>query len=201
MFFKKNPFKSNIDFIVVGLGNPGKTYDGTRHNVGFRVIDKFCSQLNINVSKNKFDALCADVVINQKKILLMKPQTFMNNSGIAISEAMRFYKVPIENVIVIFDDISLPIGKIRIRKNGSAGGHNGIKSIISLCGSDKFPRIKVGVGQKPNQNWDLANWVLSKIPEEDLSNMDTAIKNSCIALEMIIEGNIDNAMNQFNRKS
>jgi PTH1 family peptidyl-tRNA hydrolase len=152
---------------VVGLGNPTPKYEKTRHNVGFMALDFIARKNDFKIDRIKFKALTGEGVIEDKRCLFMKPSTFMNNSGQAVLEAMKFYKIPIEKVIVIFDDVSLPVAKLRVRQKGSAGGHNGLKSIISLCGSDEFPRIKIGVGEKPHKDYDLADWVLSNFSKND----------------------------------
>jgi PTH1 family peptidyl-tRNA hydrolase len=186
------------EFIIVGLGNPGIQYEGTRHNAGFITIEALEKKLGFSCDRHKFKAKVGNTVIGGKSCLVMKPETFMNLSGDAVSEAMDFYKIPLENVIVIFDDISLDVGQMRIRRKGSAGGHNGIKSIIAQCDGENFPRIKLGVGKKPNPAYDLAKWVLSKFSEEDRKNLDGAAENACIALELMVQGRIDEAMNKFN---
>ncbi|MDO4730772.1 MAG: aminoacyl-tRNA hydrolase [Clostridia bacterium] len=196
---KEKTLKSQkpIEYIVVGLGNPGLKYENTRHNVGFMAIDNISNHCNANLKKLKFKALIDDCTLFGKRVLLMKPQTFMNNSGESLKEAMSFYKIPPEKTIIIFDDISLDVGKLRIKRKGSHGGHNGIKSIINLTNSDKFPRVKIGVGNKP-LNWDLANWVLSKFPDDDLDKVKDSLANSYQSLEFILNENIDTAMNKFN---
>ena len=151
-----------VEYIIAGLGNPGEKYEGTRHNAGFIVMDALAEKLGFEMKKLKFKSLCADVSVSGKHCLVMKPSTFMNNSGQAISEAMNYYKLDIEHVVIVYDDISLEPGKLRIRRKGSDGGHNGIKSIIYLTGEDTFPRIKMGVGKKPHPKYDLADWVLSR---------------------------------------
>ena len=156
--------KPACDWMIVGLGNPGAQYTRTRHNTGFLALELLEKQLGAEREKQRHQALCAGAAYHGQKLLLVKPQTFMNASGLAVRQAADYYKIPIERIIVIFDDISLPIGKVRVRPSGSAGGHNGIKSIISAMGSDQFPRVKVGVGAKPNPEYDLADWVLSVIP-------------------------------------
>lgn len=188
----------SVEYIVVGLGNPGSEYENTRHNAGFIAVDFIAKEFGANVTRLKYHSLCDTVNIEGKKVLLMKPQTFMNNSGEAVVQAMSFYKVRPENVIVLFDDISLQPGKLRIRRKGSHGGHNGIKSIINICGTDAFPRIKIGVGEKPNPNWDLADWVLSKFSNADRNQIDKVSKEACDALKLIIKGNIQEAMNKYN---
>ena len=172
MGFIKNTFPSikapvgAVEFLIVGLGNPGEKYSATRHNVGFCAVDLIAEKTGARVDRLKFKSLCGDAMLGGKRVLLMKPQTFMNNSGEAVAEAMRFYKIPVENIIVISDDISLNPGKLRIREKGSAGGHNGLKNIIYLIGKDTFPRIKIGVGAKPHKDYDLADWVLG-VPSAD----------------------------------
>lgn len=198
MWFKKNFLNGAFDFIIVGLGNPGKKYERTRHNVGFRVIDHLCEKYAVSSTKKKFDAICAKVTIGEENILLLKPQTFMNNSGLSVAEAANFYKVQPENIIVVFDDISLDPGKLRVKRKGSAGGHNGVKSIIQLLDSESFPRIKIGVGKKPNPNWDLANWVLSKFSDAEDKLIEEAIGKVNDALKCILDGQIDKAMNLVN---
>lgn len=199
MFNKlKKDSSSTYEYLVVGLGNPGSKYETTRHNAGFLCVTYLEDKLGFSVKKLKFHALIGDTKIGNKRILVMKPQTMMNNSGTAVAECASFYKIPPENVIVIYDDISLEPGKLRIRRKGSAGGHNGIKSIISHLGSENFPRIKLGVGAKPHPDYDLADWVLANIPKKDIPAMRDAISDACDALEYIINGDIDGAMSKFN---
>ena len=187
-----------VEFLIVGLGNPGNKYELTRHNIGFMCIDFLAQELNLKVNKLKYKSLLCDTVIGDKRCLLMKPQTFMNNSGEAVAEAASFYKIPPENIIVIYDDISLDVGLMRIRRKGSDGGHNGIKSIILNLNSDQFPRIKVGVGKKPDERWDLADWVLSAFKKDELKTLKTIAEQVCEALPLILDGNTDAAMNKFN---
>lgn len=187
-----------IEFLVVGLGNIGKEYENTRHNAGFMAVDCFCEKNSIKADRLKYKSLCGEVNICGKKALVMKPTTFMNNSGQAVIEAMNFYKIPIENVIVIQDDISLDVGKLRIRRKGSDGGQKGIRSIITLSGKDTFPRIKIGVGQKPHPDYDLASWVLSKFTKDDMKLLNNVFDNASDAIELIIKGQTDMAMNKFN---
>lgn len=149
-----------ITHIIVGLGNPGKEYAETRHNVGFRFLDTLAESKGFRIERAKFQALSADVTLGEHRVLLLKPQTYMNSSGLSVREAASFYKIPAERILVIFDDISLEPGRVRLRKKGSDGGHNGIKSIIAELGSDAFPRVKIGVGAKPHKEYDLADWVL-----------------------------------------
>ena len=189
---------SNVDYILVGLGNPGKEYEKTRHNIGFMALDFVSRKLGIDFNTQKFKSSYGVGSFGGKKIILLKPQTFMNLSGQAVVLLMSFYKVPPENVILIYDDISLPVGKIRIRKQGSHGGHNGVKSIVSLCGSNNFPRIKIGVGDKPNENWDLADWVLSKFNKEEMDIIESNMPKIYDALDLMVQEKIDAAMNSFN---
>ncbi|MFR3075953.1 MAG: aminoacyl-tRNA hydrolase [Lachnospiraceae bacterium] len=187
-----------VEYIVVGLGNPGRQYENTRHNAGFIALDKLADKYNCNVSKMKYKALIGDCTIAGKRTLLMKPQTFMNLSGEAVVQAMSFYKIPPENVIVLFDDISLDVGRMRIRRKGSDGGQKGMRSIIELSGSSLFPRVKIGIGEKPNPNWQLADWVLSRFTAAEREALDKVTDNACGAVEYIIAGNIDKAMADFN---
>jgi len=188
----------SISWIVVGLGNPGVEYAKTRHNIGFMTVDRLSEKLGFKVNRAKFKALTGECEIGGKKVLIMKPQTFMNKSGEAVREAMDFYKIPIQNILVIYDDISLSPGKMRIRLKGSAGGHNGIKSIIEHLSSNEFPRIKLGVGAKPHPDYDLADWVLGNIESADMDNTKKSIDNACEALPYVIEGKTEQAMGLFN---
>lgn len=196
MIFKKS--NGGYDYLIVGLGNPGAKYEMTRHNAGFLAVDLLAVKENLNIKKLKYHALVGDAVINGKKCLVMKPQTFMNNSGEAVGEAARFYKIPPERVIVISDDFSFDVGQIRIKRKGSAGGHNGLKSIIAHLGSENFPRIKVGVGQKPNADYDIIDWVLGRFPKELEKDLKSALENTVDALPYIVNEEIDKAMNLFN---
>lgn len=195
---EENKASSKPEFLIVGLGNPGIAYENTRHNAGFLTIDKLCKKLSFDVKRAKFKSYVGEAVTGGKKCLVMKPQTYMNNSGEAVVEAMNFYKIPIENVLVIYDDISLEPSKLRIRRKGSHGGHNGIKSIVELTGSENFPRIKIGVGKKPHPDYNLADWVLSRFSDDELKALDNALDNACEAIENIVSGQIDKAMNSFN---
>ena len=187
-------------YIIAGLGNPGKEYENTRHNIGFDVIDRLAEEENIAVMESKHKALIGKGYVAGQKVILAKPQTFMNLSGESIREIVDYYKVDdTAELIVISDDISLDVGQIRIRKKGSAGGHNGIKNIIAMTGTENFKRIKVGVGEKP-AGWDLADHVLGRMSEEDRAAFEEAVKESVKATEMILEDEIDQAMNDFNRK-
>ena len=187
-------------FVIVGLGNPDKKYEATRHNIGFDVIDAIAEKYNIDVRDKKHKALVGSGVIEGMKVLLVKPLTYMNLSGESVAEVMNFYKLdPEEDMLVIFDDISLAPGNIRIRKKGSAGGHNGIKNIIAMTGTQNFMRIKVGVGEKP-AGWDLADHVLGRFDKEDRAKVDDAIKDAVDAAVLMMQGDVDKAMNEFNSK-
>lgn len=199
--FKKIEKKEDttpITHIIVGLGNPGEKYTYTRHNAGFLAIDFLLNKYSLSCDKLKFKSLVGEIKFGNIRALLMKPQTFMNNSGEAVREACAFYKIEPENVIVLSDDASFDIGKLRIRKSGSAGGHNGLKSIIECLGSDKFPRIKLGVGQKPNPEYDIADWVLARIPKEKEKTYLTLLEYLPSALELMLNGNIEKAMCDYN---
>lgn len=189
--------KEKSVFLVVGLGNPGTDYDYTRHNAGFMVIDYIAKVFGVKLNKSKFKSLYNKVKIGKDDVILLKPQTYMNSSGEAVLECMRFYKIPVENLVVIFDDVSLDVGTIRIKRNGSSGGHNGIKSIINLIGTDDFKRIKIGVGSKPD-HWDLPDWVLSRFSTKELDSVIACSEKSLFAVELIVKGKIDQAMNKFN---
>lgn len=186
------------EFIVAGLGNPDKKYTLTRHNSGFLCIDMLAEKLNFRVDRLKFKSLICDTVINGHRCIVMKPQTYMNNSGEAIKECASFYKIPPEKVIVIYDDISLDVGKLRIRRKGTDGGHNGIKSIIYHLNSDQFPRIKIGCGKKPHPDYNLADWVLSEFKKGEQLSLKPALENACKAVELLLDGEIDRAMNLYN---
>ncbi|MDD6826879.1 MAG: aminoacyl-tRNA hydrolase [Oscillospiraceae bacterium] len=187
-----------VEYIVVGLGNPGLQYQDTRHNAGFMAIDTIAEKYNADVKRIKFKSLCGECTIGDKKCLLMKPTTYMNNSGEAVVEALNFYKLGTENLIVIYDDISLEPSKLRIRRKGSDGGHNGIKSIIYLTGEDTFPRIKVGVGKKPHPQYNLADWVLSNFKADEIPLIKEACQNASESVELMVTGRINDAMNKFN---
>ena len=197
MFFKKKS-GGPIDAIIVGLGNPGLKYTTTRHNVGFVALDFIADKLSVNVNKLKFDGLYATAEINGHKVLLLKPQTFMNESGKSIAAFASFYKIPRENVIVIFDDVSLDVGKMRIRLKGSAGGHNGIKSIISHLSGEDFPRVKIGVGKKPHPDYDLADWVLAPLPISDRESISKLMPSVYDAVCDILDGEGEKAMGKYN---
>ena len=186
------------EFLIVGLGNPGPKYEFTRHNAGFLCMDLLAQQLGVKIDRIKFKSVVADVAIEGSRCILMKPQTFMNNSGEAVRDAANFYKIPPEHIIILFDDISLPPGKLRIRRKGSDGGHNGIKSILYLLGSDQFPRIKLGVGAKQRPDYDLADWVLSTFQKDELSRMKEAMEKACEAVPLLVREETDRAMNLYN---
>jgi len=186
-----------IEFLIAGLGNPGKEYERTRHNVGFVAIDAMAESLSARIDRAKYRALICEVNLGGKRGLLMKPQTFMNLSGAAIAQAASFYKIPPEKVLVLVDDISLAPGQMRIRRKGSAGGHNGLKSIIAELGSQEFPRIKLGVGQKPSPDYDLVNWVLGKMPEADEKAFLSILPDVTAAATLIVKGEIEAAMCKF----
>jgi len=201
MFFRKKAKEftnKGISSIICGLGNPGTKYENTRHNCGFMVIDDLAKKHNATVKKLKFKSLTGEITVNGNKILLMKPSTYMNKSGEAVSEAMRFYKLPPEKVIIICDDINFDVGVIRIRENGSDGGQKGLKNIILLSGSDNFPRIKIGVGKKPHPDMDLADWVLSPFLKTEAAALEFALSNALAAAEMLACDNIIAAMNKYN---
>ncbi|MDO5125445.1 MAG: aminoacyl-tRNA hydrolase [Ruminococcus sp.] len=187
-----------IEYIIVGLGNPGIQYENSRHNAGFMAVSAMEKKYGFSVKTHKFKALVGEAVIGGRRCLVMKPETYMNNSGEAIALAMKFYKIPLENVLVLFDDISLEPSQMRIRRKGSAGGHNGLKSIIALCDGEDFPRIKIGVGKKPHPDYNLADWVLGKFSDEDQRKIDKVCLEACEATELIVSGKISEAMNKFN---
>ena len=199
MFGKKKspPLTGGITHIVVGLGNPDRKYENTRHNAGFIGVDALAEKYGAVIDRLKYKSYCAVIEIGENRVLLMKPQTFMNNSGEAVVEAMNFYKIPPENVVIIFDDISLDVGLMRVKRKGSDGGQKGMRSIIYLSGKDTFPRVKIGIGHKP-EKWDLADWVLSRFSDDERKTIDEVAKKAVDAVEHIINGNIDNAMNLYN---
>lgn len=185
-------------FLIVGLGNPGKQYEHTRHNVGFDVMDALADKYHISISEKKHKALCGKGMIEGQKVVLAKPQTFMNLSGESVAELLNYYKLdPEQELLVIFDDISLAPGSLRIRKKGSAGGHNGIKNIIAQTGTQNFMRIKVGVGEKP-KGWDLADYVLGRFSAADRSKVEEAMEEALQAIVLIAQGDIEQAMNTWN---
>ncbi len=187
-----------VEWLIVGLGNPGKEYAATRHNIGFITLDRLAQQEHFDIKKIKFKSLVCDTVLAGKRCMMMKPSTFMNNSGEAVGECARFYKIPPEHILVIYDDINFDPGVMRIRKKGSDGGHNGMKSIIYHLNSNAFPRIRMGVGAKPHPEYDLADWVLSGFSESEKKALEPAIDNACDAIRQIVAGEIDTAMNRYN---
>ena len=188
-----------VSFIVVGLGNIGKQYELTRHNAGFLAIDRIAEKYGAKIDRVKFHATVGECTIAGQRVLLMKPTTLMNNSGIAVGEAAAFYKIPPERVLVLHDEISFDPGMIRIRRKGSAGGHNGLKSIIARLPGEDFPRIKIGVGKKPSPEYDLANWVLGRMPEGDMKLMSARFDDIADATALIVRGMIDEAMQRFSK--
>ena len=200
MIFKKTTkdYGGSFDYMIVGLGNPGRQYETTRHNAGFICLDLLSEKHGIKITKLKFKSLMGDGRINGKRCLFLKPQTFMNLSGEAVRDAAEFYKIPPERIIVICDDISLDPGKIRIRRKGSAGGQNGMKNIIYHLNSDNFPRIKVGIGAKPNPNYDLADWVLSHFTKDEAKLIKEAAEKAVGSVEYMVEDKIDKAMSEYN---
>ena len=195
MLFKK---PGGASWLIVFLGNPGPRYEMTRHNAGFMAADAMAKEKNVNINKARFKALTATCDIGGESVLLMKPQTFMNLSGDAVAQAAKFYKIPPERVIVVSDEISLPIGKLRIRTKGSAGGHNGLKDIIAKLGTDAFPRIRIGVGAPPHPDYDMADWVLSSFKNQDAEDMLAAAARAAQAAQCYITQGADRAMNRFN---
>lgn len=195
--FKKKP--QGIEYLIVGLGNPGDKYQMTRHNVGFMFIDRLADRNNSKITKVKFKGLIGECTINGVRCLLLKPSTFMNLSGESIKEASAFYKIPAENVIVCFDDTSLEVGRLRIREKGSAGGHNGVKSIIQHLGTENFPRIKIGIGNKPHPEMDLADYVLSRISKEDEIKLAKAIDTAVDTIGYMVNDQVNKAMEICNR--
>jgi peptidyl-tRNA hydrolase, PTH1 family len=196
--FGNNKKSSSLDWILVCLGNPGDQYENTRHNVGFRTADALGERLNKPIQRLKFKALTNTVEYGGAKVLVMKPTTYMNLSGEAVREACVFYKLPPERVLVVCDDVSLPVGKLRLRRNGTAGGHNGLRSIIAQLHSDQFPRVKIGVGQKPHPDYDMAAWVLGKFSKEDRKTIDNTIERALDAIECTFAKGIDQAMSRYN---
>ena len=198
MFFKSRASAGGVEAIVVGLGNPGRQYEGTRHNIGWRALDAAAEAWGGKIVKSKHKALTDTVTVSGKKVLLMKPQTFMNASGEAVGDAAKFYKVAPQNVIVLSDDIALAPGVLRIRKTGSAGGHNGLKSIIAHLGSQDFLRLRIGVGEKPHPEDDLADWVLGKFSPADNKVIDERMADIVAALELMLAGEPDKAISKYN---
>lgn len=190
--------KSTYDWLVVGLGNPGSQYARTRHNVGFRALELLAQQQNVKINRAKFSGLTASTQLGGQKALLLLPQTFMNLSGQAVQQAAAYYHIPPERILVLFDDISLPVGRLRVRPHGSAGGHNGIKSIIACLGSQDFPRVKIGVGAKPHPDFDLADWVLSTFSSQEEAALGPALSHAAEAAVEVLQNGASSAMNRYN---
>ena len=191
------PPSGPVSFLAVGLGNPGREYEGTRHNAGFLALDCLADDLGVKVDRLKFKSLCGEAMVGGQRVLLMNPSTYMNNSGQAVTEAMRFYKLTPQQLVVLCDDVTQDVGRIRIRRKGSDGGHNGLKNIIYLTGSDAFARVRIGVGKKPHPDYDLADWVLGKFPKDQFSTLDEVFERAAQAALLIIQGKIDEAMNRY----
>lgn len=198
IFKKKYESTGTYEYLIAGLGNPGKQYEITRHNAGFICLDLISEKYGFKIDRLKFKSLIGEGRIKGHRCLFIKPQTFMNLSGEAVRDAAEFYKIKPENIIVIFDDISLDPGKVRIRRKGSDGGHNGMKNIIYHLKSDAIPRIKVGVGAKPNPEYNLADWVLSRFTKDEAEKIKAAAEKAATALEFMVEGDIDGAMSKVN---
>ncbi len=199
MIFKRNKeYTGTFDYLIVGLGNPGRQYETTRHNAGFICLDMLAEKYNVKVNKLKFKSLTGEARIGGARCLLLKPQTFMNLSGEAVRDAVEFYKIPPERIIVIFDDISLEPGKLRIRRKGSAGTHNGMKNIIYHLKTDMIPRIKIGVGERSDPEYDLADWVLSRFTKKEAEEIKKAAENATSAVELMVKDQIDKAMSDYN---
>ena len=196
MFFRRKI--EPVSWIAVFLGNPGLRYENTRHNAGFITAEIIAKELGVQVNRIKFNALTAVIKLGGQQILMLKPQTYMNLSGNSVKQAMRFYKVPLDKIVVISDDVSLPAGKLRVRRRGSAGGHNGLKDIIAKCGGEDFPRIRIGVGAPPHEEYDMADWVLSKLNIEEKQLVSNTGLKAAAALEMIIMRGVEDAMAEYN---
>lgn len=197
--FGKSRFSSVYDYMIVGLGNPGIKYENTRHNAGFICVDKIAEDYKVTINKAKCKAYVADAEIEGYRCLLVKPQTFMNLSGEAVVPLMKFYKIPPQNVIIIFDDISFDVGQIRIKRKGTHGGHNGMRNIIEQSGTEEFPRIKVGVGKKPHPDYDLVDWVLAKFNDTDKDLINKTADRVSKAVACLVKNGIDTAMNRFSK--
>ncbi len=195
MFFKNKG--SSYEWMIVGLGNPGLQYAETRHNAGFMAMDRLLSKAGATLNRHKFEAEYGDGVLAGKRVLLVKPQTYMNNSGRAVMALAAFYKIPTDRILVMFDDVSSDVGNLRVRRKGSAGGHNGMKDILQLLGTEEILRVKIGVGQKPHPDYDLADWVLGKFKKEDRATLETALEQAACAAEEIVRNGVDAAMNKY----
>ena len=197
MFKFKAFAKGPIDFLVVGLGNPGKKYENTRHNAGFMALSALADDLHVSVTRSRFKSLCGEGTIAGMRVLFLFPQTFMNCSGEAVAEAMRYYKLTPEQLLVFSDDVSLPLGTVRVRRKGSDGGQKGLRSIVDYIDSEDFARIKLGIGAKPHPEMELADWVLSRFTQAELKTMADAAGRAADAAKLVVAGRIDDAMNQF----
>mgnify|MGYP000761107777 CR=1 FL=1 len=195
---KSAPLQGSVSWLIVGLGNPGTKYEATRHNVGFEAVECVARDAHVQIRDLKFKAVCAQAMVGGARVLLLKPQTFMNLSGEAVRDAAAFYKIPPEHIIVLFDDVSLDCGRLRVRRKGSDGGHNGIKNIIYHLKSDAFPRVKIGVGAPPHKEYDMADWVLGKPQGDDRERLQQAQERAAKAVACVIENGVDAAMNLYN---
>jgi len=198
MILTKRPPANGVKWLLVCLGNYGPKYENTRHNIGFMAADKLIDKYDLKCSRLRFRSLTDRFEFGGAQVLLMKPQTYMNLSGEAVGEAARFYRIPAENVLVISDDVSLPVGKVRVRAGGSAGGHNGLKNIIAHLGTDQFPRVKVGVGAPPNPEYDLIDWVTGAFPADERKTIDAAVERALDAAACVIEHGVNEAQNRYN---
>ncbi len=198
--FKRKEFAPSIDWIIVGLGNPGEKYQRTRHNCGWMAADLLAQSAGARLTRVKFKSLCAEIALSGQRCLLMKPTTYMNASGDAVKEALDFYKLPPERALIISDDVSLDLGRLRIRRKGSDGGQKGLRSIILRTGSDSFPRIRIGIGEKPHPDYDMAAWVLSRLDDGELKTLYGALESCARAAELIVSGDIDRAMSLYNQR-
>ena len=193
-----NTLKGKIEYVIAGLGNPGPEYDNTRHNAGFNVLDTLAKQCGADINRMQFKGKTAEVMLGDVRCLLLKPTTYMNLSGESVVKALEFYKIDVTKLIVVCDDISLDTGKLRIRRKGSHGGHNGLRNICEQTGRDDYQRIKIGVGKKPHPDYDLAKWVLGKFGKEDAEKMTLSAENACECIKLMVQGKTDEAMNKYN---
>lgn len=201
MFKKLNPFfkaSGPVEFIVAGLGNPGREYERTRHNMGYLAVDYMAAKLGFDCRRLKFKSLCGDCLLDGRRVLFLKPSTYMNNSGEAVRDALGFYKLPPEKLIAVSDDAALPFGKLRIRRKGSDGGQKGLRSIIYLLGDDEFPRVRVGIGEKAHPDMEMADWVLGRLTDKELKSLEPVFADVLEAVKLIVAGKTDEAMNRFN---
>lgn len=195
MLFGRKP-----EYLIVGLGNPGKNYEKTRHNVGFRVLDALAKDANVKLTRLRFRGLSATAQLGGKNVMLIEPQTMMNASGLCVEPAAAFYKIPPQKIIIVSDEVALPVGKIRVREGGSAGGHNGLKSVIHALGSEAFIRVRVGVGQKPHPDMDLADWVLGTFSAQEAAALKPALENAAAAVADAVQYGAEHAASEFNGK-